>query len=436
MIRRTVFVLAAVAAVLPACKKKDAPAPAPVAAGVDDAAKALASIVASCASSFGEVQARRAGQGDWQPVATGSVFRSGDVVRTGAGAFARVEFLQGGGIEIEENATVVIDLAASKPADGAAPAAAPESRVSVEAGVVRGFLPAPAEGGEALGLVIRGAGGEETHLAAAPGEKPVSFRLTRGDGGTEVAVMKGELRLTGKAGDEKVVKHGQAVDVSAAGVGQLAELLEFPPSVEPGVDARFRWSPDLAIRIAWKPVAGATGYRVQIARDLAFQALERGAEVQGTDETFTPRGEGVYTWRVATRDANGRFGEYGFARRIYCEKEQPRDLLVGPTDGAVVRFLDKPGPVAFTWQSAGDAHSYRVVVAKGRDLLADPVVSRSTPEQRVEIADLVPGEYLWGVYVDDRKVPEPIFVRPRVLVVQKATKPKVKVPRSVGEWGN
>jgi hypothetical protein len=433
MTRRTVLVFAAVAALLPACKKKDEPAaPAP---GAADTAQALATIVASCASSIGEVQVRRAGQGDWQPVATGSVFRSGDVVRTAGGAFARVEFLQGGGLEIGENATVVVDLAAAKPA-AAGGAPVQENRVSIEAGVVRAFLPAAAEGGEALGLVIRSAEGEETRLEAGPGEKPVTFRLTRAEGGTEVAVMKGELRLQGKGGDEKVVKGGQAVDVSAAGAGELSELLGFPPSVEPGVDARFRWSPDLAIRIAWKPVAGATGYRLQIARDLAFEALERGVDVEGTQATFTPRGEGVYAWRVSTRDAGGRFGEYGFARRIYCEKDQPRDLLVGPTDGAVVRFIDRPGPVAFTWQSAGDARNYRVVLAKGRDLLADPVVSRSTVEQRIEVSDLGPGEYLWGVYVDDRKVPEPIFVRPRVLVVQKAAKPKVRVPKSVGDWGD
>jgi hypothetical protein len=75
------------------------------------------------------------------------------------------------------------------------------------------------------------------------------------------------------------------------------------------------------------------------------------------------------------------------------------------------------------------------VVVRGRDLSAEPAVSRSTPEQRLEIEGLAAGEYVWGVYVDDRRTPEPIFVRPRTLVIQKVDKPKVKVPKTISEWG-
>jgi hypothetical protein len=366
-------------------------------------------------------------------VATGSVFRAGDVVRTGPGAFARVEFLAGGGLEVEENASLVIDAAPAQAAAGA-PAGAAESRISVEAGVVRGFLPAAEEGDVPLGIVIKTSEGEETRIAARPGEKQVSFRLTRGKAGTEVAVTKGQARVVGKGG-EKVLRSGQAVEVAAAGMGEVTELLDFPASVEPGIDARFLWKKDLSIRLAWKPVEGATGYRVQIARDLAFQGLEQSQDVAGTEASFEPRGEGTYAWRVASRDAGGRYGEYGFARRIYCEKEPPRDLLVGPIDGAVVKYADAPPPIPFTWQSAGDATSYRLVVVRGRDIGAEPEVSRSTPEQRLEIEGLPAGEYVWGVYVDDRRTPEPIFVRPRLLLVQKVAKPKVKVPKAISEWG-
>jgi hypothetical protein len=424
----------ALAACLVGCKEKPSPGatPAPDAAAAD-AARALAAIVASCANAVGEVQVRRAGQSDWEPVATGSVFRAGDVVRTGPGAFARLEFLAGGGLEVEENASLVVDTAPAQP-DAGAPAGATESRVSVEAGVVRGFLPAAAEGDVPLGIVIKTSEGEETRIAARPGQKPVSFRLTKGTAGTEVAVTKGEARVRAKGG-EKVLRSGQAVDVAAGGMGEVTELLDFPASVDPGIDARFLYRKGQAIRLAWKPVDGATGYRVQIARDLAFQGLEQSQDVVATEAAFEPRQEGVFAWRVASRDARGRYGEYGFARRIYCEGEPPRDLLVGPIDGAVVKYAERPPPVAFTWQSAGDAGSYRLVVVRGRDLSAEPAVSRSTPEQRLEIEGLAAGEYVWGVYVDDRRTPEPIFVRPRTLVIQKVDKPKVKVPKTISEWG-
>ena len=73
--RRRLVIGLALAAGLLGCKEKPAPAPGPDAAAADTA-RALAAIVASCASAVGEVQVRRAGQADWEPVATGSVFRA------------------------------------------------------------------------------------------------------------------------------------------------------------------------------------------------------------------------------------------------------------------------------------------------------------------------------------------------------------------------
>jgi hypothetical protein len=412
--------------------KDAAPPPAPAVPAQYTVAKSLAAIVASAAAVRGEVQVRRGGEGEWQPVETAAMFRAGDVVRTGTGSFARVEFLSAGGLELEENAQVVIDFAPPEP--GAPPPAegAPrESRVAVEAGVVRGFLPASPD---ALPLVVRTQDGADVKIAPSAGERPVALRLTRGERGTEVAVTTGEVRVLGAKG-ESTLRSGQAADLAAAGTGEVAELLEFPASVEPGVDARFRFDPGLAIRLAWKPVDGASGYRVQVARDLSFQTVVRVVDVEALETTFTPPAEGAYAWRVASRDAAGRHGEYGFARRIYCEHEKPQDLLVGPTDGAVVRLSPSTPPVSFTWQSAASAPRYRLVVARGPDLLAQPLLTRETTGQRLEVGGLTPGEYYWGVYADDGTTPAPIFVKARRLAVQKAAKPGVKVPKSIREWG-
>jgi hypothetical protein len=420
--------LLAVAAVLAVagCKK---PQPPPADAGAGEAAKSLAAIVASCAAMEGDVQVRRAGQGEWTTVATGAVFRAGDVVKTGAGGFARIEFLSGGGLELEADAEVTIDLVApAAPAAAGAPAPQADSRVSVERGVVRGFMPARAD---AAAIVLRTADGKDVRLAAAAaGEKPVSVRLTRGARGTEVAVTSGEVRV-----GEATLRAGQAADAKAEGPAEVVELLEFPASVEPGIDARFRWEPQLAIRLSWRPVAGAAGYRVQIARDLAFQSVEQAFDADGTQTTLVPRGEGVYAWRVASRDASGRLGEYGFARRIYLEKEQPKDLLVGPSDGRVIAFAERLPPIEFTWQSSADAAAYRLVIARGPDLLAQKLMELETSGQRLEVVALEAGTYYWGVYVKDLKAPQPIFVKARQLVLQKVAKPKVKVPKSIHEWG-
>lgn len=419
---------AAVAAALAGCREK------PKAdQGAGAALQSLAAIVATCASAVGEVQVKRSGGQSWEAAQTGAVFRVGDEVKTGALSFVRVEFLTGGGLELEENASVVIDQAPPESAPGAAKAAAPENRVSVQAGVVRGFLPQATEGTEPLGLVIRTTEGEQ-RLKAKPGEKPAAFRVTRAAKKTELAVTQGEARVATAKG-ERSLKRGQAVEVAQGEVSAPVDLVDFPASVAPGIDARFQFRPDLTIRLSWKPVAGAVGYRLQVAQDLAFQSVERTAEVAGTDFAFAPGMAGMRTWRVAGKDAAGRYGEYGFARRLFAEKDAPRDLLVGPEDGAVLRFVDQTPPIAFSWESAGAARRYRMVVASGPDLLEQKVVATATQDQRVELEGLGAGSYYWGVYVDDAKVPEPIFTKPRRLTLLKAEKPKVKVPKSISEWG-
>jgi len=429
-ILRTTAVSAALVLSLGACSKKPKTAEEAPAAAI----QALASIVATCGVANGEVQVKRAGQAAWEPISTGAAFRAGDEVRTGPLSFARVEFLSGGGLELEENASVVVDVA--PPAQGAAGAAAAprEARVAVTGGEVRAFLPQAEAGGTAPGLVIRSSDGTETRLAAAPGKQPVAFRMARGAKGTELSTTSGEL-LLGSGEQVKALKSGQAVDLAQGAVSAPIELIDFPASVDPGVDARFHFKPGVAIRMSWRMVPEATGYRIQLGRELSFQSIVATAETKSSEFSFTPTAPGMHAWRVAARDADGRYGEYGFARRFYSEKEPPRDLLIGPEDGAALRFTDEAPPITFTWQSAGTADSYRLVLANGPDLVAQKVMATVSEGQRVQLEGLAPGEYYWGVYVDDEKTPEPIFVKARRLVLQKVEKPRVTVPKALSDWG-
>jgi len=191
----------------------------------------------------------------------------------------------------------------------------------------------------------------------------------------------------------------------------------------------------MTIRLAWRQVPGASGYRIQLGHDLAFQAIDLSRELTATELSFTPKGPGMQSWRVAARDAEGRYGEYGFARRFYTEKEPPKDLLIGPEDGATLRFTDEAPPVTFSWESAGAADSYRLVVARGPDLLNQKIISMTSEGQRLQLEGLDPGTVYWGVYIDDDKTPEPIFVKARRLVLDKVEKPKVTVPKAITDWG-
>jgi hypothetical protein len=435
--RSALALVLAAAATLAGCKKQEAPpAPPPV-----ETARSLAAIVASCASAVGTVEVRRAGQATWEAVAPGSVFRVGDEVRTAPLSTARIEFLAGGGLELEEKADVFIDTAPpERPASPGEAAPAAETRVAVKEGVVRGFLPeaASSTATSAVGLVIAVGDGKDVRLSAQTGGK-ATFRLSRKEQGTEVAVTAGKATLSGVAG-ARALAAGQLAVASAAGVTEAVELIDFPQSVEPGIDARMHLVPDLVVRLAWKPVPGASAYRVQIARDLSFQRVDRSAIVDGTQLAFSPKEPGMYAWRVASVDGEKRQGEFGFARRVYCEEQPPLDLLVGPADGAVVRYTDALPTVTFTWASSGDVQKYRVVLASGPDLLEERVVSMIVEGQRAQLKLLEAGEYWWGVYQggihqDSEKPPQPIFSKPRRIYVVKVAKPRMDVPRSITRWG-
>lgn len=308
IIRRAVALAAAGALHAAACRSGE-----PAGTAGQAVEQALSAIIATCGSAQGELKVKRKGQAYWEPIALGGILRAGDWLRTGGRASARVEFVKGGSLSLEENAVVIIDAPAT--------AAAVAARVSVESGVVRGVLGAPPQGGAIAPLGIFAADGSEATLVAAAGGEPVKYRLTRsGRAITEIAVAQGEATLTVGA-SERVLAAGRAAELAGGVASEVVKLIAFPRSLAPRIDARVHCRPDLHVKLSWRPVAQATGYRVQIARDLSFREVAQAVDTDKTEHLFVPPGDGTYAWRVAAKDAASRFGEYGFARRIFCVKE-------------------------------------------------------------------------------------------------------------------
>ena len=100
-----------------------------------------------------------------------------------------------------------------------------------------------------------------------------------------------------------------------------------------------------------------------------------------------------------------------------------------------MRFAEQLPPIELTWQSAANAAAYRLVIARGPDLFNQKVMELETSGQKLEIVALEAGTYHWGVYVKDLRAPQPIFVKPRQLVLHKVAKPKVTVPKAIKDWG-
>src|SRR5205085_6852798 len=121
--------------------------------------------------------------------------------------------------------------------------------------------------------------------------------------------------ITTKDG-QRTIAAGEATDVSQQHAGEVVKLLGFPKSLSPGIDARFLFAAKLKVPFVWGPVPSAASYYLQVARDTDFHNLVATAISTTTNNSFSPEVEGIYVWRVAARDASGRQGELGFARRI------------------------------------------------------------------------------------------------------------------------
>ncbi|MFP2926355.1 hypothetical protein ACLESO_14270 [Pyxidicoccus sp. 3LG] len=390
----------------------------------------LADIIATCAAASGKVEVMRAGQAFWEPLTPGATFRSGDWVRTGPLATARIEFLGGGRIELDESSVVLVEQPLATE-----PGAPVSTVVAVESGGLRGYVPAPASSDEELlapPLMVRTQDGTVVAVTSEEKGKPAEFRVTRTEHGSEISATQGKLALRTEK-RRRTLEPGRALELSQDVDAPAHELPDFPPSLEPGVDARFQWAKGLRVQLAWGSLEKAGRYRVQVAKDLGFEQLVASSTVAETSFAFAPLEPGMYVWRVATRDTAGRQGEYGFARRIYVDEEGPREFLVAPRDGQEV-LAGAPGGIVFAWQSTGGRPSYRLVIARDA-ALTDAVFTQLGGAQQVKVNRLAPGEYYWGAYVDTEP-PVPLFQQSRRLVVLKPRKARLEAPTAIDQWGN
>lgn len=391
--------------------------------GFPDFERALEGVLATVAGSSGDLSVKHAGEGVWEPASTAAVLYPGDWLRTGRGAGAHVEFLSGGALDLEEEAVVVIE--ALKPLERTrpdAPASAP--LVAVQSGAIRSTLSDRA--GRQRPLVVRTADGAEARLERR-GDGPAELKVASVEGETELSVAEGEVELSAEGKAERL-EAGGALSVGKKGARKLS-LPRRPGLLAPGADARVQAG---AVTLRWQPGDGATLFRVQVAKDSVFRGVWQTQDLEATELSLEAP-VGVHHWRVAARDASGRQGPWSAARRLFCEKEAPRDWLLAPAPGASFGHADAPPSIAFQWAPREGARAYRLVVSRSADLAA-PVVSEVTGEGELRVSTLGPGEYFWGVYLQGAGL-EPLFLTPRKLSVKKVSGARVVAPKRIRKWG-
>jgi len=130
---------------------------------------------------------------------------------------------------------------------------------------------------------------------------------------------------------------------------------------------------ETAIVLHWTAVAGATGYEVEIASDETFVEPILDKQVTATQYRWDDVPETRVYWRVRSRDAEGREGQWSESKEIRAVFVAPTPLK--PKSQAVFAPNER---VRFEWSASKIFTSYRLEVADDtsfRHPLVDKIVS-------------------------------------------------------------
>ncbi|BDI59889.1 peptidoglycan-binding protein LysM [Qipengyuania nanhaisediminis] len=304
----------------------------------------------------------------------GTRLREGTLVRTGRNGFvtfgARQRF--GGRISLPSNTSARL-LRARRYVLG--------NRLDVDFQVTRGRATATSprlEGEDRLRmrtpLAVTAVRGTEFRIAYDPEAGDVSLtEVTEGN----VAVAAG--------GEERAAPAGFGIASSAAGVSAPEALLPSPGFEDPGAIQTGE-----ALEFTLEPVSGATGYRVQLARDASFLDVINEQLTGDVTARFDGLDNGRYFVRARAISASGLEGlsdAYSFRRKRLGVAAE-----AGPAgDDDSYRFA---------WRGAGDgASSYAFQLWRDGEqamMLVDEIGLSTTA---IALSNLSAGRYKWRVAI-------------------------------------
>jgi hypothetical protein len=256
-------------------------------------------------------------------------------------------------------------------------------------------------------------------VVRSQGDKPVRVRVrTNAAGRLHVAAIDGTVKLDAEDGKAKTLAAGSLVQVSGRGIGRVKVLPRYPELISPGVDAQLS-STRVALR--WqRPSGKGNRFRLQVSRHLSFDVRLVDENVAASSIQLTlPSAR--YAWRVATIDASGIEGEFGFARRftVKASKPQKRVVQLAPLRGAVFEVAKPPYVVTFRWTEKRP--NLRLVVGRGKKIGKQAV---AIPAQKdVAKVPLPLGRYSWALFIGKNRV-TPI----RPFTIKRKKPPKLTLP--------
>ncbi len=247
--------------------------------------------------------------------------------------------------------------------------------------------------------------------SASSAVRGTRFRVEADATGTQTEVLEGRVAVSTAARSALVQRgYGAAVSLDQTAVTPVALLAA--PDLSGLVPA-----PQVTrAPLAWRAVAGARRYRVQISEHARFDSLQVDAEVDAPDYTLPPLEEGRYHVRVRAIDAQGLEGRDAVAQ-IQVDGLLPAPYSIAPAASSVVRTSDLT--LAWTQAPGAAAYDYEVAGAAGWN---QPVAQgRVKDASSVALAPVVPGDYAWRIRSVDRAGRTGPFGDPVAFVIRPLT---------------
>lgn len=284
----------------------------------------------------------KSGEGPFQRLAAGAQLNGGENVLSGPRSSATYRFADG---------TVLTQQAFSKLSFGRLAAYGKTGMVSTELSLDSGRLEARA------GKQLAPAGGFKVRTpVAVAGLRGTDFRLNVSEDGKSLRneVMEGVVAVAAE-GKEVSVAGGFGTVAEAGKPPEAPRRLLAAPS-ETGLDALIERLP---LSFVWQPVAGASAYRAQVARDAVFTEVlldDVSKEASVTWQDNLP--DGAYWLRVRAIDSAGLEG----ANRDHAFELDARPLPPAPLSPKLGERLYQHA-VEFSWAAAAEAYGYVLQIA-------------------------------------------------------------------------
>ncbi|MEM7482960.1 MAG: FecR domain-containing protein [Acidobacteriota bacterium] len=246
----------------------------------------------------GNVEFRRGETGGWQGARSRTQLRPGDFVRTSDTGSAQILFNDGTLYTVRKNTSFIVSDT-SRSGGG-------ERTLTMQYGWVNldtAELPAVVEMPSASARVRQAS---EAYVGYEADLRRASFSAF--EGSVEVASEDGETRQLGE------LQRVQQVDQNLGRVRSLPARVEI---LEPAHDLQLDADRAREMSLAWRPVAGASRYALQVSRNPLF--VDNVIDVEDRRRSGARigiRGPGSFLWRVAAVSAEEGLGPWSEPRRF------------------------------------------------------------------------------------------------------------------------